>query len=270
MTLPDVVAEGRARITSFFDYEKRPIAYNKIISELEFIRETVDATLQIAYGTSLSSSYGQQVDDIALLFNLYRMGRTDIELKNDIYAKIAQQSGGGTPSDILSFLKTITRATFVDIVEYPYSRYSIVTSNRSITLSQAKEVDKAAAGGVKIDVSSEDIGTEFCPSCLIAKEAPGAITGITELDDTTTLLVVLEDGSISTLGFPIGDLDIMYGRTEERSWLGCIFRDTSPLMTTEGTTIEAITPSGTVVLEITSAPYEEPVYLSCIPDISLS
>ena len=252
MEKPNIVQEGLDRLISF--WENKPVVKGKIKAELEEIQSLVDAIFEVVEGTTLTSAVDKQLDNYGELFDVERLGRSNDEYRSVILNKIANQTTSGTPTELINLIKTTTGASYGNIYEYESNhRYAILYASGVVTETLARSIDSSAPAGAKIDVLFDATDTCLVPAIAIQGGIPDILGATTDsgLDSVGARVSATEvyDISLYTNSNPIV---YYYPRGADRAILPLDVGDYVPLQTHALETIQAITATGIVPIEIST------------------
>lgn len=99
--------------------------------------------------TNISTATGYQLDIIGNLLGARREGRLDSEYRNYIRFRISINTGSGTPSDVINFVKSITSASKVRYWEHYPASVVVETNGNGIPTNLVDTVDNVTPAGVK-------------------------------------------------------------------------------------------------------------------------
>lgn len=99
--------------------------------------------------TNISTATGYQLDIIGNLLGARRDGRLDSEYRNYIRFRISINTGSGTPSDVINFVKSITSASKVRYWEHYPASVVVETNGNGIPTNLVDTVDNVTPAGVK-------------------------------------------------------------------------------------------------------------------------
>lgn len=99
--------------------------------------------------TNISTATGYQLDIIGNLLGARREGRLDSEYRNYIRFRISINTGSGTPSDVINFVKSITSASKIRYWEHYPASVVVETNGNGIPTNLVDTVDNVTPAGVK-------------------------------------------------------------------------------------------------------------------------
>lgn len=123
--------------------------FNKFVSSITPSFQELEDTFQdLLNERALDSAIGQQLDGIGTIVGLSRNGRDDETYREALQAKIFENVGSGEPNTLLNFLKTLTEAEIVEILEYYPATVVLYTNGLVIPNDLVSQVNKVRAAGV--------------------------------------------------------------------------------------------------------------------------
>lgn len=211
----DSVQDGN--LPSYWD--DKPVALGLHKSYLQLVKNFIELTYSWINGISISNAEGKNLDDIGYEYNVLRSGMTDDDYRLAILVKMSSYSDSGTTTDVIRFVKGAFKANFVDIIQYPATRFAIMrVEGTAIDTRQATTINQKVSSGSRVEVIWEFDNNTFVPSCLITQGLPENLLA-TLPSGTDNIGVVLENSLVDTLGYNTTDNEIVYFSDPWRSVL---------------------------------------------------
>ena len=100
--------------------------------------------------TNIDTSEGYQLDLVGNLLGAYREGRGDSEYRDYIRFVISVNTGSGSPEDVISFAKTVTKSNRVRYWEDDTLNVIIEVDGKTIPSNLTNTIDNVTPVGVKM------------------------------------------------------------------------------------------------------------------------
>ena len=144
----DIVERGLVRLASQF--QDKPVIESFLKVYLEKLEEVEQGFLQLLNERGISSAIGNQLDLIGKIVGESRLGRDDETYRSALYLRIFINNSEGTPEDVLSALKLITQATYVNMWEHYPASVHLLTNGTSIPDNLAETLKNVVPAAVSL------------------------------------------------------------------------------------------------------------------------
>lgn len=221
----DNVVEGRGKLLT--QYETDFLFFNNLMdTQLKKLNELDTALQDILTKTGIMTATGLTLDILGNIVDVYRDGLSDEPFRQIILTRLSSGASSGTPSEIMSAVKTFTSATSCKYWSYYPANFILETNGTKIAASLEESVKNISPVSVGyFAILSSRLDNVFRPAEL------SQLTG--QFIDNNSKYITTYDGSETK------KLDVIYSSTDY---------ELSPLNTSILPDIVEVTDTGEVYL----------------------